>query len=619
MAALYELTDRLYRAETPSDVYSAALDAIENALSCDRASILLFDEAGVMRFVAWRGLSDAYRAAVDGHSPWKRGERPPQPIFVSDIAATDESDEIKRAILSEDIVGLAFIPLVARGGVVGKFMTYYDHAHAFTAREIELAVTIARQVGFSLERTQADQARAAAEEALRDSEERFRLMLENAPAMIWMSDTEGGCLHLNRRLREFWGVPDNGIDGASAFDWTRTIHPDDAPDLLARMGDALARRAPTQVRARYRNARGDYRVLVTDAEPRFGETGEFLGVIGVNTDVTEREEAERALRESEERFRLAVEAAPSGMVISDEEGTITLVNEQAERLFGYERHELVGASIELLVPAPSRAAHADMREGQGGERRKRIMGADRVVTARRKDGTEFPAEIGLSPILSATGRLWLAAVVDISERRRADAQRDLLLAELNHRVKNTLAVVQGIAHQTFKGGGATPAARAAFEGRLHALALAHSMLTRTNWSHAPLTQVAGDALGTAAVARHRIAISGPTLLLAPKAALGVTMALHELLTNAIKYGALSNDQGTIELKWELVEGSPARFRLEWRERGGPPVTPPARRGFGSRLITRILADDLDGDVQLGFEPDGVSCTMTAPVARLAEA
>ena len=203
LTALYRLTDRLYRARTADDVYNAALDAIVGTLGCERASILLFDDQGVMSFVAWRGLSDRYRTNLRGHSPWKPGDSDPSPIFVSDIEDTDESAAVKATILGEGIRALGFIPLVADGIVVGKFMTYYPQARRFAQHEIELAVTIARQVGFSIERMRADVGRRAAEAELRESEERFRLISEHAPVMIWMSDQQGGCLHLNRMLREF--------------------------------------------------------------------------------------------------------------------------------------------------------------------------------------------------------------------------------------------------------------------------------------------------------------------------------------------------------------------------------------------------------------------------------
>jgi PAS domain S-box-containing protein len=150
--ALHQFTDRLYRADSQQGVYEAALDAITGALGCERASILLLDESGVMRFVAWRGLSDAYRQAVDGHLPWTRDSKDPQSIYIRDVGSADLPDTLKATVKAEGIGALAFIPLMAKGELVGKFMTYYKDTHAFSGAEIALAVTIARQLGFSVER-----------------------------------------------------------------------------------------------------------------------------------------------------------------------------------------------------------------------------------------------------------------------------------------------------------------------------------------------------------------------------------------------------------------------------------------------------------------------------------
>src|SRR5262245_38628047 len=165
-SALYRFTDSLFRAGSPRDVYVAALDAIERALYCERASILLFDEAGVMRFVAWRGLSDGYRQAVERHCPWARDAEDPQPVVIEDVDRADLSDSLEATVKAEGIGALAFIPLLANGGLIGKFMTYYDEPHAFGETEIEVAVTIARQLAFSLQRMRAEDARRRAEEEL---------------------------------------------------------------------------------------------------------------------------------------------------------------------------------------------------------------------------------------------------------------------------------------------------------------------------------------------------------------------------------------------------------------------------------------------------------------------
>ena len=290
LTALYRLTDRLYRARAAEDVYDAALDAIVGTLGCARASILLFNEQGIMEFVAWRGLSDHYRTTLRGHSPWKPGDRDPEPIFVPDIEETGESDAVKATILAEGIRALGFIPLMANGAVVGKFMTYYPEPRHFAQHEIELAVTIARQVGFSIERMRADGARRGVEAELRESEERFRLMSEHAPVMIWMSDAQGGCLHLNRMLREFWGVDE---DELATFSWQSTMHPEDAAHIGAQIMGAMERRMSVTIVGRYNSALDDdYHTLETHARPRFSASGEFLGMIGVNIDISERQRAD---------------------------------------------------------------------------------------------------------------------------------------------------------------------------------------------------------------------------------------------------------------------------------------------------------------------------------------
>lgn len=482
LAALYRLTDKLYRARSTGDVYEAALDAIRDTLGCSRASILLFDNTGVMRFVAWRGLSDEYRKAVDGHSPWKAGEHDPHPIFVPDTEKIAEPERIKSAIRKEGIRALGFVPLVAQGEVIGKFMTYYEAPRNFAEHDVNLAVTIARQVGFSLERDRMERARQSAVEELRESEERFRLMSEHAPVMIWMSHPDGSCLHLNRMLRTFWNVEEAAI---ANFDWTETMHPDDRAEIGRLIGEAIASRRNVTIKGRYRNAEGRFRVLQTDARPRFSKNGEFLGMIGVNVDITERE---------------------------------------------------------------------------------------------------------------------------------------LLLAELNHRVKNTLAVVQGIAHQTFKASDATADARRAFEGRLVALGVAHSLLTQANWENASLEELAADTLLVKGANKNRISLSGPKILVPPREALALAMALHELFTNAMKYGALSNDAGRIDVRWSSIrDDKESRLRLSWREMGGPEVSPPKRRGFGSLLLERTLAQDLNGRVTTAFDPEGIHFSIDAPMPSAAGA
>lgn len=206
-------------------------------------------------------------------------------------------------------------------------------------------------------------------------------------------------------------------------------------------------------------------------------------------------------------------------------------------------------------------------------------------------------------------RTWAAV-----ERAQAEQRQRLLINELNHRVKNMLATVQAIAFQTLKGEIPLAEARSRFEARLMALSRAHSLLTAQNWEGASLERVAADSTEYLGGEAGRFEIGGEDLLLAPRAALALSLAFHELATNAAKYGALSAEGGSVSIGWTRDGGM---LRIEWKERGGPPVVPPAQRGFGSRLIERGLAADLGGRAELLFAPDGLCCMIEAPLGGCA--
>lgn len=607
LETLYRLTDRLYRATDMEAVFQAGMDAIMEGLGCPKCSILLSDSSGVTRFVAWRGLSEHYRRTMDGHTPWTYGIPEPPPIFVSDIGQMDESDLVKATIRNEGIRSLAFIPVTAQGRVIGKFMAYHPTPHHYSEAARALAVTIARQLGFSLERAQVEEARIDSLRHLRNSEQRFRMMAEQAPVMIWMSDATGNCLHLNEMIRRFWGITESGV---ARFNWQSTVHPDDADYVSARVAAATERRERVSFVARYRNGAGEYRILEALAHPRFSTDGTFMGLTGINTDVTEREYAVKALRDSEERFRLVVEAAPCGMVMTDGDGRILMVNGLCERLFGYQRGELLGRPVEVLVPPGVRDTHPAIRKRHIAAPPPHLV--TREVMGHHKDGRNIPLEIGVNPIQTWDGIRVIATISDIAERKQAEAQRELLLAELNHRVKNTLSVVQGIAYQSFRHSDRTT--RQAFEGRLLALARAHDLLTRSHWESTSLQQIAIDTLQIEKPDGQRITAEGPLIHLNPHAALTIALALHELFTNALKYGALSRETGGVTLTWRPdAEGH--KLRIEWREHGGPTIDRPTHRGFGSLLLEHTLARDLDGRVNLSFEQPGAMCVIEMPLSE----
>jgi two-component sensor histidine kinase len=204
---------------------------------------------------------------------------------------------------------------------------------------------------------------------------------------------------------------------------------------------------------------------------------------------------------------------------------------------------------------------------------------------------------------------------DITERKRSEERQDLLINELNHRVKNTLATVQSLAMQTFSSTEGRTNARDTFAARLAALSDAHDVLTSSSWMSASVREVVSRAT-RAFRSVERLHVSGPDVRIAPKQALALSMALHELLTNAAKHGSLSNETGRVEIDWKTVEdGRGPMIEVTWKESGGPPVSRPTNRGFGSRMIERHLANELGGEVSLEYRREGVFCRMTTALTR----
>jgi PAS domain S-box-containing protein len=210
---------------------------------------------------------------------------------------------------------------------------------------------------------------------------------------------------------------------------------------------------------------------------------------------------------------------------------------------------------------------------------------------------------------------YVGIAMDMTDIRAAEARQQLLINELNHRVKNTLATIQSIAHQTLREGMVTRTARALFTERLLALSNAHNVLTRENWESAELADIVAEAVRPYDEPRApRILIEGSVARVAPHVALALSMAFHELATNATKHGALSTPRGRVALSWSIHMDGRA-VEIVWREAGGPPVEAPARKGFGSRLLAQGLTAELGQPAALVFAPEGVTCTVTAPLAE----
>lgn len=338
--------------------------------------------------------------------------------------------------------------------------------------------------------------------------------------------------------------------------------------------------------------------------------GELLQVLG---DALLRENYR--LRQYEQAAAI-VSSSDDAIISTDLEGVTTSWNNGAELLFRYTAREAVGGPVALFIPA-------DLMDEELGivERIRRREKIERYETVRRrKDGTLLDVSLTVSPLGDAQGRIVGTSTIarDITERKRDQQRREWLVNELNHRVKNTLATVHSLAMQTLLRAATLAEARDAFEARLVALSKAHDVLTREHWGGASVNKIVADAVAAYCgdLREPRCRVAGPIVRLHPKAALALSMALHELATNAVKYGALSNTTGNVDINWQLIPGDPQRFQLWWAESGGPPVETPHRRGFGSRLVEEGLAQDLAGEARLNFARGGLVCTVDAPLDEI---
>ncbi|SCX89915.1 sensor histidine kinase [Microvirga guangxiensis] len=361
--------------------------------------------------------------------------------------------------------------------------------------------------------------------------------------------------------------------------------------------------------------RGDYQARI-DLPKNSGELGLLSKAFNdLMDDVAERQEA---LKASEERARLALEAGHMGTWWYDHRKGIGGWSSQAAQILGLPPTKSTTNVQEwrsLLHPddahhAVEKLRAAVLNEGNGNyEDEYRVRRPDgKIRWINSKGKVSFDAR--KKPIF------FVGIIQDITERRQIEEQQRFFLDELNHRVKNTLATVQSIAAQTLRSSTGSAQFKEAFEGRLLALSMTHNLLTLKSWREADLHDIAAQELAPyMREADERVVIDGPRVNLPSRYAINFGLVLHELVTNAAKYGALSVPTGRLHLAWEVIapEDAPPQLRLSWKESGGPPVQPPKRQGFGSRLIRRSIEGELDGNITIDFDASGVSYDLSVPL------
>ena len=311
-----------------------------------------------------------------------------------------------------------------------------------------------------------------------------------------------------------------------------------------------------------------------------------------------------------QRIASIVESSDDAIVSKDLNGVIINWNQGAERIFGYTAEEVVGKPITILIPPDRHDEEPSILE--------RIRRGERVehfeTVRMRKHGSRVDISLTISPVKNAEGKIIGASKIarDITERKRSEAQIAILAREAEHRAKNVLATVQATVHLTQSD---TPEGlKQAIEGRIQALANVHRLFVESRWEGADLHGLAQEELAAYSPGREtRVQIDGPSVLLEPNAAQAIAVILHELATNAAKYGALSVPNGQVRTEWSHEQNG--QLVLRWTEKGGPPVEPPTHRGFGARVMENMVRGQFKGELKFDWHPEGLACEIVLPSVR----
>jgi PAS domain S-box-containing protein len=441
----------------------------------------------------------------------------------------------------------------------------------------------------------------------------FRALFESPIAGIAVGDVATRAITAtNDKMLEIVGRARDEIEGAA--DTWREITPPEYQHLDERaIEQFLARGYSDPFEKEYIRPDGSrvpVRVTATGVD---GDPGKIVVFV---QDLTVERAATAAEREAQKRLEIALSAADQGVWDYDLVTGEMVYDDRAKQIYGLPVDRAVTFEIirDATHPEDLPYTHAQLERAIDPKIRDRNSYEYRII---RPDGSICWALAHGEAVFEGVGEAeravrYAGTIQDITERKAAERHKELLIAELNHRVKNMLAIVQALAHQSFKNTTAENAAQT-FSGRLSALAAAHSILTRSSWEAADIREIAVGVLSHLEGADEQVTLSGEQARVPPQLAVNIAMALHELATNSIKYGALASQSDHVDLRWSVTSGNHPRLEIRWVEKDGPPVAAPVKEGFGTRMLKRILASELSGSVQLDFDPEGLRCRIEAPL------
>lgn len=583
-------------------VGTAAVDPVRQALAGDRA--------GLVRARAW---GDAWATLAVARAPASR---------LSVVIA-----------IPETVFGQAFLAVLGPVAAIG---------FSLIAAAVALAMLASRRVldavrhDYAVEKNRREQAAAHLGEKQRQldrSERRFQTIANTMPQIVWSALPDGSVDYVNKRWRQYSGTSP-GMTGSGG--WWTFVHPDDRERTDARWRLSLDSAQPFEIEYRLLDAGGRYRWFIGRAMAIRDSAGRIERWFGTCTDIHDKKLAEEALVATQEQLRARVDElaqqkarlerlmilAPNLIYINDlKRRRNAYINPQVFEGLGYAAAELTGRPLKalnaLIHPDDRRRAREFSRQT-----RRMADGEMREIEYRLRhaDGSYRWFLLRETPFhRDSDGKVTqiLGTALDIATRKHADERQQMLIRELHHRVKNILATVQAIASATGRSARDFQSFREVFSERLVSLGRTHSLLTREAWAGADLHDILrGELAPYLDAAERRVAIDGPSFIVPRDMTVPIGMAIHELATNAVKYGALSVPEGRVRVDITAEEGMPdPRLVMVWTESGGPPVKPPERRGFGSLLLDRLLASQLGGRVATEYRPEGVMARIDVVLRR----
>ncbi|MBB3018642.1 PAS domain S-box-containing protein [Microvirga lupini] len=609
---LLNLNDQLRSLEDPDAIMEATAKSLGRFLKVDCAGYGEVDEERGVILVerewsegAIGNEGRAYR--LYDFLPTMMAElKQGRPIFVEDIRTDPRAvnPEVQAAYSTINARAALAVPLLKNQKLTAVLYMHTSQRRAWFGDELSLVEDVAERTWTAVEK-------ARAERDLRETDARFRLIAESLPALVWILNPQTELLYTNERWVTYSGLPPEEALGHS---WTRAIHPDDMARMNEELVPVVTKHTSYTTEARYRSHEGVYRWHLIQGAPIHSPTGEFKGWVGTSVDIHDLKVTEEALRKSEEQLRIALQAAKMGDWSWDSVSNMVSPSDHAAEILGAAlgssmrpeeiRERIHPADLPNMLNTKKRAAEAGQPYNVQYRIRRfndnaEIWIATQAQTAKKEDGTLVTSGI----------------IQDITESKQAEERQQLLIRELHHRVKNTLATVQAIVGSTARTASSIDEFYQGFVGRIVSLARTHNLLTEDLWQKAALEDLVQTELGPYEdEARNRIVVEGPHVELPSEAAVPIGMAIHELTTNAAKHGALSTFGGQVEVRWRVEPGEERPvLHFAWTEHGGPKVSTPTRQGFGSRLLQRVLATQLQADVAMTFPEEGLHFTMTMTI------